>query len=123
VDVERAGWDGTCGVARRLIIIERVVLIDGRNANDPRKRATACFTQAAKTWSPMGGEERPCAQARRWQAHIPSHLRLVLIATCHRRQTMEEQPYTLARWRVREGQEDAVVAAWHLLAAFFLMLK
>ena len=36
---------------------------------------------------------------------------------------METQPYTLARWRVREGQEDAFVAAWHQLAAFFLMLN
>src|SRR3712207_7279485 len=36
---------------------------------------------------------------------------------------MEEQPYTLARWLVREGQEEAFVAAWHQLAAFFLMLK
>jgi hypothetical protein len=36
---------------------------------------------------------------------------------------MEEQPYTLARWLVREGQEEAFIAAWHQLAAFFLMLK
>ncbi len=36
---------------------------------------------------------------------------------------MAEQPYTLARWRVLPGQEDAFVAAWHDLAAFFLSLK
>jgi hypothetical protein len=36
---------------------------------------------------------------------------------------MEEQPYTLARWRVREGQQAAFVAAWRQLAAFFLSLR
>jgi hypothetical protein len=29
-----------------------------------------------------------------------------------RRQAMEKQPDTLARWVVREGQEEAFVAAW-----------
>ena len=36
---------------------------------------------------------------------------------------MAEQPYTLARWLVAPGNEDAFVAAWHDLAAFFLSLK
>ncbi len=36
---------------------------------------------------------------------------------------MSEQPYTLARWRVRVGREEAFVSAWHELAAFFLLLK
>jgi hypothetical protein len=36
---------------------------------------------------------------------------------------MADQPYTLARWRVREGREEEFVAAWHGLAAFFLSLK
>ena len=36
---------------------------------------------------------------------------------------MEQQPYTLARWMVRSGQEDAFVAAWHELAAYFLALR
>jgi hypothetical protein len=36
---------------------------------------------------------------------------------------MAEQPYTLARWLVAAGNEDAFVAAWHDLAAFFLSLK
>ena len=36
---------------------------------------------------------------------------------------MDEQPYTLARWLVREGQEDAFVAAWRQLAVFFLSLR
>jgi hypothetical protein len=36
---------------------------------------------------------------------------------------MEEQPYTLARWRVREGEEERFVAAWRQLAAFFLSLR
>jgi hypothetical protein len=36
---------------------------------------------------------------------------------------MEEQPYTLARWLVREGQQEAFVAAWRQLAAFFLSLR
>ena len=36
---------------------------------------------------------------------------------------MAEQPYTLARWLVAPGNEDAFVAAWHELAAFFLSLK
>jgi hypothetical protein len=36
---------------------------------------------------------------------------------------MDEQPYTLARWLVREGQQEAFVAAWRELAAFFLSLR
>ena len=36
---------------------------------------------------------------------------------------MADQPYTLARWRVAPGQEEAFVAAWHELAAVFLALK
>ena len=36
---------------------------------------------------------------------------------------MEHQPYTLARWLVKQGQEGAFVAAWHELAAFFLGLR
>ena len=36
---------------------------------------------------------------------------------------MADQPYTLARWLVAPGNEDAFVAAWHELAAFFLSLK
>ena len=36
---------------------------------------------------------------------------------------MEEQPYTLARWRVRAGQEDTFIAAWRQLAVFFLSLR
>jgi hypothetical protein len=36
---------------------------------------------------------------------------------------MSDQPYTLARWRVTSGHEEAFVAAWHELAAFFLSLK
>ena len=36
---------------------------------------------------------------------------------------MADQPYTLARWLVAPGNEDAFVAAWHDLAAFFLALK
>ncbi|HEU0116751.1 MAG TPA: hypothetical protein VFQ80_18805 [Thermomicrobiales bacterium] len=36
---------------------------------------------------------------------------------------MEEQPYTLARWRVRPGEADGFIAAWGELAAFFLALK
>ena len=36
---------------------------------------------------------------------------------------MEEQPYSLAGRRVRMGQEEAFITAWHQLAAFFLMLK
>lgn len=36
---------------------------------------------------------------------------------------MDEQPYTLARWSVRPGEEAAFVAAWRQLAAFFLSLK
>ena len=36
---------------------------------------------------------------------------------------MEQQPYTLARWLVRSGQEDAFVAAWNELAAYFLGLR
>jgi hypothetical protein len=36
---------------------------------------------------------------------------------------MEEQPYTLARWLIRPGQEEAFVAAWHQLSAFFLSLR
>jgi hypothetical protein len=36
---------------------------------------------------------------------------------------MAEQPYTLARWHVRAGEEAAFVAAWHGLAAAFLALK
>lgn len=36
---------------------------------------------------------------------------------------MAEQPYTLARWYVSPGQEDAFVAAWNELATFFLSLK
>ena len=36
---------------------------------------------------------------------------------------MADQPYTLARWHVAAGNEDAFVAAWHELAAFFLSLK
>jgi hypothetical protein len=34
-----------------------------------------------------------------------------------------QQPYTLARWHVAPGNEDAFVAAWHELAAVFLSLK
>ncbi|MFP5370354.1 MAG: hypothetical protein ACLGI3_06355 [Actinomycetes bacterium] len=36
---------------------------------------------------------------------------------------MADQPYTLARWRVAPGREDAFVAAWRGLAAVFLALK
>jgi hypothetical protein len=36
---------------------------------------------------------------------------------------MTDQPYTLARWFVRPGAEEAFVAAWHGLAAVFLALK
>ncbi len=36
---------------------------------------------------------------------------------------MADQPYTLARWRVAAGNEDAFVAAWRELAAVFLALK
>jgi hypothetical protein len=36
---------------------------------------------------------------------------------------MDEQPYTLARWLVREGQQEAFVAAWRQLAVFFLSLR
>ena len=36
---------------------------------------------------------------------------------------MADQPYTLARWYVLPGQEDAFVAAWQALAAVFLSLK
>ena len=36
---------------------------------------------------------------------------------------MSEQPYTLARWHVKPGHEEAFVAAWHELAAVFLLLK
>ena len=36
---------------------------------------------------------------------------------------MAEQPYTLARWYVAPGNEEAFVAAWNELVAFFLSLK
>jgi hypothetical protein len=36
---------------------------------------------------------------------------------------MAEQPYTLARWYVLPGQEDAFVATWQALATVFLSLK
>jgi hypothetical protein len=36
---------------------------------------------------------------------------------------MDNQPYTLARWRVRPGQVGAFIAAWGELAEFFLALK
>jgi len=36
---------------------------------------------------------------------------------------MADQPYTLARWYVTPGNEDAFVAAWRELAAVFLALK
>ena len=35
---------------------------------------------------------------------------------------MADQPYTLARWLVAPGQEDAFVAAWQDLGLFFLAL-
>jgi hypothetical protein len=36
---------------------------------------------------------------------------------------LSDQPYTLARWVVRDGEEDAFVVAWWQLAAFFLSLR
>ena len=36
---------------------------------------------------------------------------------------MAHQPYTLARWLVRPGEEEAFVAGWRGLAAVFLALK
>jgi plasmid stabilization system protein ParE len=36
---------------------------------------------------------------------------------------MDDQPYTLARWYVRAGQQEACVVAWRELAAFFLSLR
>ena len=35
---------------------------------------------------------------------------------------MEHPPFTLARWLVRSGEEDACVAAWQELGDFFLSL-
>ena len=35
---------------------------------------------------------------------------------------MEHPPFTLARWLVRPGQEDAFVVAWQELGDFFLSL-
>ena len=36
---------------------------------------------------------------------------------------METRPFTLARWLVKAGQEEAFVAAWNELAIFFLSLR
>ena len=36
---------------------------------------------------------------------------------------MVEQPYTLARWYILLGQEEAFVPAWQALATIFLSLK
>jgi hypothetical protein len=36
---------------------------------------------------------------------------------------MAEQPYTLTRWYVKPGHEDAFISGWHDLAAIFLALK
>ncbi len=36
---------------------------------------------------------------------------------------MAEHPYTLARWYVMSGHEEAFILAWQALAAAFLSLK
>ena len=35
---------------------------------------------------------------------------------------MEQEPYTLGRWLVEPGREDAFIAVWKELGAFFLAL-